>query len=51
MKFLTEKTKDGMLFPTPIDGSVVNISPPGLAWLPAEGAAGYRVEIYNATDP
>ena len=33
MKFLTEKTRDSMLFPRPIDGTVVKISPPGLAWL------------------
>jgi hypothetical protein len=37
-----------MLFPRPADGAVVEISPPGLAWLPAEGAAGYRVEVRKA---
>jgi len=37
-----------MLFPRPADGMVVHISPPGLAWLPAEGAFGYRVEIRNS---
>ncbi len=45
MKFLTEKNRDTMLFPRPDDGTLVRISPPGLAWLPAEGAFGYRVEI------
>ena len=45
MKFLTEKNRDSMLFPRPDDGAVVQISPPGLAWLPAEGASGYRVQI------
>ena len=47
MRFLTEKSKDGMLFPRPDDGVLVRITPPGLAWLPAEGASGYRVEIRN----
>ncbi|HIE27466.1 TPA: DUF4962 domain-containing protein, partial [Candidatus Poribacteria bacterium] len=47
MKFLTERINDAMLFPRPGDGEVVQISPPGLAWLPAEGAANYRVEIRN----
>ena len=47
MTFLTERP-DRLLFPTPDDGAVVDISPPGLAWLPAEGAAGYRVEMRKA---
>ena len=33
------------LFPQPPDGSAVEISPPGLAWLPMKGATRYRVEI------
>ena len=45
MKFLTDKTRDSMLFPRPLDGVTVQITPPGLAWLPAEDASGYRVEI------
>jgi len=45
MRFLTERTEDAMLFPRPEDGAVVGISPPGLTWLPAKGASGYRVEI------
>ncbi|MFQ6042477.1 MAG: DUF4962 domain-containing protein, partial [Candidatus Poribacteria bacterium] len=47
MKFLTERINDAMLFPRPGDGEAVQISPPGLAWLPAEGAANYCVEIHN----
>ena len=47
MRFLTEKARDAMLFLRPLDGMVVRISPPGLAWLPAEGASGYRVEIQS----
>ena len=47
MKFLTKRTNDAMLFPRPADGEQVQISPPGLAWLPAEGACDYRVEIRN----
>ncbi len=44
MTFLTDRP-DRMLFPGPRDGATVHISPPGLSWLPAEGASGYRVEI------
>ena len=47
MKFLTERTKDGMLFPRPTDNTIIRISPPGLSCLPAEGAFGYRVEIQD----
>lgn len=46
MAFLTERS-DRMLFPTPADGATVGISPPGLAWLPDEAAADYRVEIHT----
>ena len=49
MAFLQEKSRDSMLFPRPIDGISVNITPPGLAWLPAEEASGYRIEIHNAS--
>ena len=49
IKFLTERTNDAMLFPRPGAGEVVQISPPGLAWLPAEGASNYRVEIQNSS--
>ena len=48
MDFLTEKSSDRMLFPRPLDGIDVNITPPGLAWLPAEGAADYRVVVHKA---
>lgn len=48
MKFSTERTNDAMLFPRPADGEEVQISPPGLTWLPAEGASDYRVEIRNS---
>ncbi len=48
MAFLSEKSSDRMLFPRPLDGIDVNITPPGLAWLPAEGAANYRVEVRKA---
>lgn len=48
MAFLTEKSEDRMLFPRPLDGISVNITPPGFAWLPAEGVAQYRVEIRRA---
>jgi len=48
MTFLTEKSSDRMLFPRPLDGLDVHITPPGLAWLPAEGAANYRVEVHTA---
>jgi len=44
MTFTTERP-DRMLFPQPLDGATVEITPPGLTWLPAEGASGYRVEI------
>lgn len=49
MKFLTNRNNDTMLFPRPVDGAVVQISPPGLTWLPAEDASGYRVEIRNSS--
>jgi hypothetical protein len=48
MEFLREKTRDSMLFPRPLDGLQVEISPPGFSWLPAEGAGGYRLEIHRA---
>jgi len=48
MAFLEGKSSDRMLFPRPLDGIAVNISPPGLSWLPAEGAAAYRVEVTRA---
>jgi len=48
MGFLTERTDNAMLFPRPVDGATVEISPPGLAWLPADGASSYRVEISDA---
>jgi len=48
MTFATERTHNAILFPCPADGATVEISPPGLAWLPAEGASGYRVEIREA---
>jgi len=50
MKFLNERTNDSMLFPRPEDGAVVQISPPGMTWLPAEDASGYRVEVRNNND-
>ena len=45
MRFLTERTDNAILFPGPADAATVEITPPGLAWLPAEDASGYRVEI------
>ncbi len=42
------RTELTTLFPRPLDGAVEAISPPGLAWLPARGAGGYRVEIREA---
>lgn len=48
MKFLAERNRDSMLFPRPADGMLIQISPPGLAWLPADEASGYRVEIKNS---
>ncbi|MBT4140575.1 MAG: DUF4962 domain-containing protein, partial [Candidatus Latescibacteria bacterium] len=47
MAFLTERS-DRLLFPAPNDGATVQITPPGLAWLPDEAAADYRVEIQMA---
>ena len=34
-----------MLFLRAVDSISVNITPPQLAWLPAENASAYRVEI------
>ncbi|NQT00838.1 MAG: hypothetical protein HQ580_02325, partial [Planctomycetes bacterium] len=45
--FPTKKSSDRMLFPRPIDGADVSISPVGLAWLPCPGAAEYRVDIFE----
>lgn len=46
--FLQEKSSYRMLFPRPLDGTAIDISPVGLAWLPCPGADSYRVEIYDA---
>jgi len=43
--FLKAKTEDQMLFPGPADGASLPVTPPGLAWLPCPGSAGYRLEI------
>ncbi|MHC4682551.1 MAG: DUF4962 domain-containing protein, partial [Planctomycetota bacterium] len=45
--FLKKKTSDAMLFPRPLDGAKVAISPVGLAWLPCPKAAGYRIDIFD----
>ncbi len=45
MRFMTERTDNAILFPCPADGATVEVTPPGLAWLPAAGASGYRVEV------
>ena len=43
-----KRRTDRMLFPRPLDGSRVSISPPGFAWLPCTEAAGYRLEIRDS---
>ena len=45
VEFLKEKSRDSMLFPRAVDSISVNITLPQLAWLPAENASAYRVEI------
>jgi hypothetical protein len=45
--FLTEKGNPHMIFPRPLNGLKVGITPPGLAWYPAPEANAYRVEIKN----
>lgn len=47
-QFLRERSSPRMLFPRPLDGMELRISPVGLAWLPCPDAAGYRVEIRDA---
>jgi len=47
LSFLAEKGNPGMLYPRPLDGIELEISPPGLAWYPAEGAFRYRIEIQD----
>lgn len=42
---LEDYSRNAMLFPRPPNGAVVEISPPGLAWLPVEGASTYHLEI------
>ena len=44
-----KESRAGLVLPRPIDGAVVEISPPGLTWLPIEGASHYRVEICNTS--
>jgi hypothetical protein len=44
--FLTERTSHRMLFPRPLDGATLAISPVGLAGLPCPGAASYGVDIF-----
>jgi len=46
--FLAKRKSDRMLFPRPLDGLEVKISPVGLAWLPCPSAADYRVDIFDA---
>jgi len=46
-EFLKQKTSDQMLFPRPLDGAELKISPVGLAWLPCPSAGGYRVDIFD----
>lgn len=47
MEFLKEQSRDSMLFPRPLDGAEVKITPPGFAWMPAKGASTYRIEIHK----
>jgi hypothetical protein len=50
IEFLKERTRDSLVFPRPDTGKTVDISPPGFVWLPAEGAARYRIEIRRRSD-
>ncbi|MCK5463624.1 MAG: DUF4962 domain-containing protein, partial [Bacteroidales bacterium] len=45
ISFLSEKTSSSMLFPRPLDGHTLNISPPGFCWYPAPGASDYIIRI------
>ena len=42
---LATRRRNAALVPTPPDGATVDISPPGLAWSPVDGARSYGVEI------
>ncbi|MEM6405137.1 MAG: heparinase II/III family protein [Pseudomonadota bacterium] len=50
MYFLREKTNKKMLFSQPKNGADVSISPPAFTWLPAMGATGYHLFIYDKND-
>jgi hypothetical protein len=41
-------SRNASLIPQPDDGAVVEISPPGLVWLPLERAASYRIELRSS---
>lgn len=45
ISFLKDKTRQSMLFPRPIDGHSLNVSPPGFCWYPAPGASDYIIRI------
>ena len=45
--FLQEQQENNMLYPHPLDGQEVEITPAGLSWFPAPGSSGYRVVIEN----
>jgi len=45
--FLKERSSGSMLFPRPVDGARLPISPVGLAWLPCPKAEDYRVDIFE----
>lgn len=47
MKFL-KKREEGMLFSQPKNRKVIQMSPPGFTWLPAEGAINYQIVIKKA---
>ncbi|MFC1717551.1 DUF4962 domain-containing protein, partial [Candidatus Poribacteria bacterium] len=48
--FPEERPRGNMAIPRPEDGETVAINPPGFVWNPAEGAASYRLEIYNGRE-
>ncbi|MDP2684521.1 MAG: DUF4962 domain-containing protein [bacterium] len=47
MKFI-KKRSDKMLFPFPENGQVIDITPPGLSWMPATKAKNYKVVILTS---
>ena len=47
---LQRYSQNTIVFPQPLDGSVVQISPPAFTWEFVEGAFGYRIEIKNDSE-